>query len=111
MGPSSISGSGGPARSQSLFVRVAVLRNDGADARGVSRCEAPAHRGAIVEHLHGVAIQPQLPRELSNGLGELVEGVVILPARGGFGEAKARQVGRNDAVPIRKHRDEIAVHE
>ncbi len=49
-----------PELLEAFFVGVAVLHDERADPVGMLEGEAPAHRGAIVHHVHGVALDGQL---------------------------------------------------
>src|SRR5215472_18708205 len=65
---------------------------------------------AIVENIKRVAVEADRLREPLNHLRQMLEAVLKAFSFGHFGEAEARQIRSNDAVTVRKRRNEVPIH-
>lgn len=99
-----------PAGAQSFLVAVAVLAHDGRDLVRVLDRQAPADRGAIVEHVHGEAFDALGDGEGIDHAGQPVERVVEGETGRDGGLAEAGQVGRKDMPGVGQPRDQVAEH-
>jgi hypothetical protein len=90
------------------FVCIAVLRNDGGDALGVSHREAEARRRPIVEHAERVPGEVKRFREGYDRPCQRVERVHVVPRWRYLRKAEARQVGCNHPVSVRQARNQLA---
>src|SRR5690606_23815207 len=64
----------------------------------------------VVVHTERESLQSECACEILDGVGQVLEGVGVLPARRGTGETEARQVRRDDVVAVGQRRDDVAVH-
>ena len=101
---------GVPAVAQPFLIGVAVLGDDCGEAIRTSYCEAEADGCSIVEDVHREPLE-------ADHLGKAIDDVRDIPERVGEGAPrwhvrlpKPRQVGSDEAKPVRELRDEIAEH-
>jgi hypothetical protein len=72
--------------------------------------QSPAHRRAVIHDVHCVTLHPELVEQSVDELAEAIEGVGEPGAIRHVALAVARIIRRDDAVTIRKRRDQIAEH-
>ena len=72
--------------------------------------QPPAHRRAVVHDVHRVTPHPELIEQAVDEFPEAIEGVSKPGAIRHVALAVARIIRRDDAVTIRKRRDQIAEH-
>ena len=99
-----------PAVAQPFGVRVAVLGDDRGDALGVPGGEPEPDRRTVVEHVQREAVEAEPFRQALDDVGELLEGVVEVTARGHVRLAEAGQVGSDEVEPVGEQRDQLAEH-
>jgi len=91
-----------PAFAEALFIRVSILRNDGGDALGMQQREPQSDRRAVIENVDGEALEANRLCEFGDDFRQVLKCVAKPLAVGCIGEAKTRQVGRDDMVAVGK---------
>lgn len=73
-----------------------------------ARCSPQPHRCAVVEDVDDILGDLNRVHKVTDGLREVLEGVLVLSSVRNLGEAVARQVGCDDVVLLRENGDEVA---
>ncbi|EGX99514.1 hypothetical protein AZA_38179 [Nitrospirillum viridazoti Y2] len=105
-----ISLDGVPAVTQAFLIGVAVLRDDADHPLRPAQGQAVAGGGTVVEDVDRVTRQVQGVGEALHHLGQGIEGVIELAARGRLGETEAGQIRRHDVEAVGQQRDQITEH-
>src|SRR5258707_12472750 len=99
-----------PAVTQALFISVAIRRDDGSDPFGMRKREPKSHWCTVIEDVDCKAIQANCLRKISHYFGQVLKGVPKTLPVGGIGEAKTREVSRDNVVAIAEGRNQVAKH-
>ena len=93
------------------LIAVAVLGDDRRDRGRIVQGEPPAHRRAVVLHVHGVPGDAKVAQQARGQPGQRVEGVAELSGRRRVGQAEAQMVRSDHVIPVGQQRDQVAEHE
>src|SRR5262245_2572806 len=99
-----------PALAQTLFISIAILRNDRYHALRMSEGEAEADRRAVIEDVDRISLEADGLGEGIDDLGQIIERVFELRPTRGIRETKAQQIWCDYMVSICEQWDQAAEH-
>jgi hypothetical protein len=100
----------GPTLAEAIFVRIAVLRDDGGDPLRMCKGEPQPNRRSVVEYVDREALESDCLSKAVDGLGQVLKRVAESLAVRGIGEAEAWQIWGNHVVAVGQSRNETAKH-
>src|ERR1700678_602017 len=98
-----------PSIAQTLFVSIAILRDDGGHALGGHQRQAKASWRAVIENVHRIAVKFQSLGKCEDRLCQRVEGEFIVALRRNLSEAEARQIWSDHPIAVGEARNQFSV--
>ncbi len=93
---------------ETIAIGIAILDDEGLDGVGPREGEAQAHWGAIVEDVHAEGRDGEGIEELSEGKGEVHEGIFVVCGR--TCKAESGEIRGDDVILLREDGHQIAEH-